>query len=288
MREATLAVAVSALLLSSGGAWSQMEPIELSSATPQSPQIKSQLERGYRLRNQKKNIEAIAAFQKVLQADPGNHAALVEIGYLQAGMKHWDNAVKYLGEASAQDPSNMRLHMDLGYAQQARQDVEAARGEFEIVARDQGEFQSQAQAALQALKSAGSSVSPADAKQRRLLEQGYAALKRKDRAGARVKFEAAVQNDPKDVAALKELGFLNLGEGKLGAAAGNFEAVRAVDPNDYYVALQLGYIYARLRKRDQAEQAFGAALASTDAKIHDAAQAALKPAAGGGAPSPSR
>src|SRR5581483_7426578 len=83
--------------------------------TPTSRQITASLEQGYQLLKQNRKIEALAAFTKVIEKEPENHAALIELGYLHAGLKHWRSAVKYLAAASAQDSENKRLHMDLGY-----------------------------------------------------------------------------------------------------------------------------------------------------------------------------
>ncbi|MFI5348430.1 MAG: tetratricopeptide repeat protein [Elusimicrobiota bacterium] len=270
MREAMIVLAFTATCLFSS-------PGRAQDTT--APQVKSQLERGYRLRAAHRSSEAVAAFNRVLAADPQNHAALVELGYLHASLKQWPSAVKYLGAASEQDPSNMRLHMDLGYALQAEKQYAAAGVEFSAVAKDGGEFQAQAQKALETLKSAtASAADEAEAKQRRLLQDGYAALRRGDRSSARRKFEEAVKSDPKSAPAQKQLGFIDLEAGKPEEAASHFEAARAVDPNDYFIALQLGYTYQRLKKQEAARDAFNAAAASSDPRIRDAAVAALNPA----------
>jgi tetratricopeptide (TPR) repeat protein len=289
MREVMIVLAMTAICGFSTPARAQEAAAAQGGASTQpkaSPKVQAQLKRAYALRAAKKNVEALAAFKAVLAGDPQNQAALVETGYVYAGMKQWKSAVKYLGQASAQDLSNARLHMDLGYAQQSLKDFDAAGNEFQIVAKESGEFQEQAQKALEALKGAQDGAAAADAaKQNRTLEAGYAALKRGDKAGARAKFAAVVAADGKNTAALKQLGFVNLEEGKVTEAAANFEAARAVEPNDYFLALQLGYTYERLQKKEQAHDAFNAASASSDPKIHDAAVAALKPAAGQTAPS---
>lgn len=72
---------------------------------------------------------------------------------------------------------------------------------------------------------------------------------------------------------------MNLADGRLQAAAANFEALRLLTPTDLYSVLQLGYTYDRLRKADQAREAYSAALASGDETVRDAAQAALRSSA---------
>src|SRR5882672_2930844 len=93
-----------------GACWALVLALGLFSATAHSQtaprQVSSKLEKGYRLLRENKRTEALAAFSNVIQTDPSNHAALVELGYLQSGFKHWRSAVKYLKAASAQDPEN--------------------------------------------------------------------------------------------------------------------------------------------------------------------------------------
>jgi tetratricopeptide (TPR) repeat protein len=238
--------------------------------------VQSRLEKGYLLAEEKKNTEAISAFSSVLKTEPDNHAALVALGYLYSGVKQWKSAVKNFKAAASQDPADQRLRMDYAYALQGEGDLDAASVEFASLAGQQGEFQAAARVALESAQTA-SSAKPADSKVRGLLERGYAALSRGDKASARTQFEAALKLDSANTAALKQLGFLNFDAGRLLAAAGNFEAARAVEPDDYLTALQLGYTYAKLRKGEEAREAFTAASASSDAKIHDAAVAALNP-----------
>lgn len=235
--------------------------------------IKQDMERGYLMKEQHRASEALAAFGAVLKKDPGNHAALSELGYLHAGLKQYASAAKYLGAAALQEPANMRLRLDLGYVYQALKKRAQAEAEFKAVAANPGELQAQAQEALKAI----TAPSPAaEAKQSAIRAKGYAALDRGDRATARKEFEAAVVNDPQDPLALKQLGFMNLADGRLQAAVANFEALRVLVPADLFSTLQLGYTYDRMRKPEQAREAFSAALASTDEKVRDAAQAALK------------
>jgi tetratricopeptide (TPR) repeat protein len=237
-------------------------------AAPAFSPVKMELARGYSLKKQERSAEAITAFEGVLKEDPGNLAALSELGYLHTSFKHYDLAAKYLAAACAQDPSDMQIHMGLAYAYAALKQEAAAEKQFKIVAASPSEFQAKAQNALN---------SP-------LREQGYAALKSGDKAAARKAFETAVANAPKDAAALKQLGFINHDEGDLPASAANFEAVLTLEPGDYTVALQLGYTYTALHKEDQARKAFQAALSSTDEKIHEAAAAALQSTGGVSAP----
>jgi tetratricopeptide (TPR) repeat protein len=260
-------VAASATFFLSIGAYCQGSAAAVAPAPAASP-VAKELERGYSLKDAKRSAEAIAVFEDVLKKDPSNHSALSELGYLNANRKFYKTAAKYLAAASAQEPGNMQLHMDLAYAYQSSKQNVAANKEFKIVAASSGPLQGEAKKALTI-----ATVSP----QR---EQGYAALKTGDKAAALKAFEAAVASDPKDAVSLKQLGFINLDGGNPAAAAAHFEAVLALDPSDYSVALQLGYTYDSLHKKEQSRKAFGAALASPDPKVHDAAHQALQSAGG--------
>jgi Flp pilus assembly protein TadD len=275
MRQIHIAVLMSAVVLSAVGVRSEERP------ATRSPH-KADFERAYQLKEQKRDAQALAVFNAILQKDPRNHAALTEAGYLHASLKQYGLAAERMAAASAQDPENMRLRMDLGYANQALKRYAAAREQFLLVAGRPGEFQEAAQeASLEVDRQQGAS-DPVEAKRRQSMERGYAALGRGDRAAARKAFAAVLAKDPRDEAARKQLGFLNFEEGRLKEAAADFEAVRAAHPNDYLVALQLGYTYERLKRTEQAREAFSSALVSPDPKIHDAAQSALQ--ASGGAP----
>lgn len=277
------AVAVVALCAATAGAQTppnavsaQTQPQTVAAAqaqTPTSRQVSNALERGYQLLKRNRKNEARAAFSKVLAQEPQNHAALIELGYIEAGQKHWKSAVKYLSIASEQDPANQRLHMDLGYAYQALKDYPKAGSEFQTVAQEPGEFQIQAQSALQVVQT--TQATPNNSKEARMMTQAYGALATGNRTLARQRLEAVLAQNPQNVSALKQLGFLELSQGKVSAAAQRFEAARQADPNDYFASLQLGYIYQRQRKTPQAQEAFNAALASPDPQIHGAAQAAL-------------
>jgi Tfp pilus assembly protein PilF len=227
-----------------------------------------------------RNADAIPVLDGVLKIDHNNHAALVELGYLHAGLKQRQTAVRYFLAALTQDPGNMRLHMDLGYVYQSLKDFSAAGREFGAVAQNPGEFQFQAQSALIVVRASADAGRWADLGQRRILEQGYAALRQGDQAFARKQFETALRNDPGNATILRQLGHMSLDAGDLQAAAQRFETARKLQPDDGFVALQLGYIYQRMNMPAPSTDAFQSALASSDAKIHSAAEIALNPSAG--------
>jgi Flp pilus assembly protein TadD len=271
MRSVIFAAAASVLTVSASS-----QGVAPVAPAPASAPFKKEFVRAYRLKAQNRDAEAAVVFSAILAKDPSNHAALTELGYLNVGLKHYETAALYLRSASAQDPENMRLRMDLAYALQTVKRPDDAAVQFRYVAEHVGEFQAQAQKALDATAGQAPAETPAGAKQRRMREQGYGALRRGDKVAAAKAFRSAIASDATDAAAFKQLGFLNIEAGRYSEAASNFESARALQPTDLFVALQLGYTYDRLQKKDQAREAFGAAAASDDEKIRTAAQAALQ------------
>lgn len=249
MRHALVAAVILAAVSVRAQLAAPQPAVNRAPAPNQSP-VKGDLERGYRLKEQHKTAEAISAFGAVLKKDPENHAAVTELAYLNAGAKKWNSAAKWFEKAVAQDGENGRLRMDYGYALQALKKPAEAAAQFQAAADKPGEFQEAAKAALAAVGTAPAAV---DAETQKLKERGYALLKKGDLEGA----------------------------------ARVFEGVRAKSPEDFVVALQLGYTYDKLQKKDLAREAFTAALGSGDAKIHDAAQSALE-ASGGAAAVPTQ
>lgn len=266
-----------ALLALAGGALAQA-PVDPAAVGPARAQMRSRLAKAYQLKERDKAPEAIAAFRSVLRADPGNSEAIIELGYLHAGLKQWPVAAKYLGQASAQDPGNLRLRMDLGYARAALNDPAGAAEQFRVVAAEPGEFQERARKELQSLGAEAQAQSRTG--HRKTVNEGWAALRRGDRAGARRKFEQALALEPKDAGVLKQVGFLDLHDGKVESAVRNFETARSLDAGDHFIALQLGYLYDRMGEKARSRDAFISALASPDEKIHAAAKAALRDAGG--------
>lgn len=273
-----LVFVVSCLLFGAGAHLAPGEALAQSRSVP--AQLGSLLDEAYALVRAGKTEEAIAAFLRVLEIDPENRTALLELGYLNARLGRWAEATKHLGAVSQREPGNRRLRLDLAYALQQAGEIEQAEKEFRAMAESPGEFQAEAERALEALRQiqarAGEeAVRARQARRDELLNRGYALLRQGDREGARQNFEAALAEDPENVTILKQLGYMDLEDGDFVGAARYFEAAWEHAPDDYSLALELGYIYARLGEMAKAESAFRGALPSPDPKISRAAGQAL-------------
>lgn len=239
----------------------------------------SDLDRAYALLEAGQFEESAAAFEQILASDPENRTAHLELGYLKARLGNWPDAVRNLRAVSEKEPQNLRLHLDLGYALQHVGQLNGAMEEFRT-ADQPGELQSQAQGALEALRQLRrAQISRRDA----YLNQGYAELRRENRAAARESFARALAEDPDNATILAQIGYLAMAEGNLSLAVEKFETARRHATHDYSLPLQLGYIYDRLHETAKADEAFRLALASPDPSIRRKAQAALKNLPGGNA-----
>lgn len=215
-------------------------------------------------------------------APPAPQDRDAEAGYQHIKRKQFISGAKRLSVASARDPENMQLRMDLAYAYQAAKKHAEAEAQFRIVASKPGDFQTAAAAAAEEIARQRSGAG--EAKRRARLEQGYAAVSRGDKAAARRAFGALLAADPKDEDARKQMGYLNFEEGRYADAAADFEAALALRPDDHVTALQLGYTFEHLKKREKARASFTAALQSGDDKIREAAQNALRASSDGVSP----
>jgi len=187
MRQFFFAVMMSAVVFVPSEARSQASEPEASAPNPKHA---AAFERAYRLKEQGKEAQALAAFNAILAKDPNNRIATMEAGYLHASLKHYGSAVKLLAAASAQDPQNMQLHMDLGYTYQAMKRHELAQERFRLVASKPGELQAAGQtaAADAGLALAGEAQEEAVVGDALVLE-----------AAAHVEVQAAADEEPGDV-----------------------------------------------------------------------------------------
>lgn len=268
---AVLAVVLAANLAPAHAAW--------QSSTP--AQLRPGLDQAYALLQSGKFEEAVAAFQGVLEHDPENRTARLELAYLNGRLGRWTEAVKQFVVVVQKEPENLRLRMDYGYALEKAGTLEQSVREFQFVADHPGEFQSQAQAALEAVRAQLAAAASREniervARRDAFLNRGYRRLREGDRAGARYAFEAALREDPSNSSILKQLGYLAIEAGHPELAVEKFAKAHELAPDDATVALQLGYLYDRLGQPEKAAESFESAAGSADAPTRRSAQTALR------------
>ncbi|MCM2304981.1 MAG: hypothetical protein NDJ72_09780, partial [Elusimicrobia bacterium] len=153
-------------------------------------------------------------------------------------------------------------------------DRAAAADEFALAAREPGELQEQARAALRGLEE--DPPEAAGIRRDALLNQGYELLRRDDAAAAREKFQMALRADPGKSLIAKQLGYMSAADGDMKEAAARLEGVRLLEPRDHRTALELGYIYDSLHEEAAARRSFAAAAESPDPAIGGPARKALE------------
>lgn len=229
----------------------------------------SGLARAYTLLRAGRTGEAADVLRAVPPDGAEGRRARLELAYLELREKRWKEAVALLSALLDETPGDARLRLQLGYARQALGDRAAAADEFTLAAREPGELQEAARAALSGLPAGSPAAGAAgDA----LLNQGYDDLRRDDAAAAKEKFTMALRADPGRTLIAKQLGYMSLAEGDMGAAAERLKGVRLLEPRDYQTALELGYIYDSLHDEAAAERSFAEALPSPDPAVRAAAQ----------------
>lgn len=195
----------------------------------------------------------------------------------------WNEAIVGLNGLIEEDPGDMRLRMERGYARQSAGSAAAAADEFTLVARSSGEFQAQALEALTVLEAEASPAARTSAVDG-LLDAGYDALRKGGTAEAREKFDRALLADPGRTSVRKQLAYMSLASGDPVQAAERFEGVRRLTPLDAQTALELGYVYDSLHDKPGAVRSFTAALKSPDPEVRATAAAALTALGGEGGP----
>ncbi len=233
------------------------------------------MSRAYELLKAGRAEDAASVMRELLRSDPGNRRARLELAYVDIGLKRWQEAVALLDALIEEEPSDMRLRMELGYARLALGQRAAASDEFALVALVPGEFQVRARAE-QASSSASLSGAERDARTDAVLNEGYDALRRGDKATARARFTEALRENPGRTIISKQLAYMSIADGNMVDAARELEGAHHLAPLDYETELELGYIYDSLHDETGALKSFGLALSSPVPAIRTAAAAALK------------
>ncbi|HEX4047796.1 MAG TPA: tetratricopeptide repeat protein, partial [Elusimicrobiota bacterium] len=167
------------------------------------------LAEAYDLLSRDRPEEAAAVFSEILQDDPSDARARLELAYVDIRLKRWSEAVDLLDAAIDENPGDPRLRMERAYARQALGDFAAAADDFTAVAREPGEFQERARGELKALESQSADAA-LKARVEAFLDAGYDDLRRGDKAGARAKFEAALSEEPGLTEVAKQLGYMSM------------------------------------------------------------------------------
>lgn len=220
-------------------------------------------------------LTAACAGRRVRGPEPlGDRTERLERAYQHLSKTEWEPAVRLLGTVIDEEPDDVRLRMERGYALFALGDMPAARDEFASVANRGGEFAEQAAAALKAVDAESSDAALAWRRDA-ILDEGYAALSAGRASDARSRFLRALDADPTRVDLHKQLGYMSIHEGDMKGAAESLESARRMNPQDYMTALELGYVYAGMNRHAGAEKNFRYALASPDPEVREKAEAGL-------------
>ncbi|MGB7189772.1 MAG: tetratricopeptide repeat protein [Acidobacteriaceae bacterium] len=91
----------------------------------------------YALEQQGRNVEAEAAWRKILEKQPNDAEAYAHLGFLESRQQHYDRAVSFYRKASALNSSMPGLHLNLGLALFKAGEMKAAIRVFEPLLRSQ-------------------------------------------------------------------------------------------------------------------------------------------------------
>ncbi len=107
-------------------------------------------------------------------------------------------------------------------------------------------------------------------------QRAYQELAGKNYSAAVHLFLKALEADPGNTSLRKDLAYLYVRQGSWLSAAGQFEVIHRAHPEDLATALQLGFLYNRMKRDDLSAEYFKAAAQSQDPKISESARQALK------------
>jgi tetratricopeptide (TPR) repeat protein len=96
-------------------------------------------ETAFRLEQQGDTANAVAAWQAVLKAQPGDSEAYAHLGFLEARQEHYKQAVPLYKKALALNPSMPGLRLNLGLAEFKSGELKGAIQTFEILLKSESE-----------------------------------------------------------------------------------------------------------------------------------------------------
>ncbi len=107
-------------------------------------------------------------------------------------------------------------------------------------------------------------------------QQAYQELAGKNYGAALDLFLKALEADPGNTPLRKDLAYVYVQQGSWLSAAGQFETIYRAHPEDLATALELGFLYNRMKRDGLSAEYFKAATQSQDPKISESACHALK------------
>lgn len=241
------------------------QAVDLAPDSPPGARARTRLDviEGRLLAGEGNRLEAIAAFERALEAEPTNRDALTELAALH---RRGDDAAAELEayrRITAAYPDDPQSRLRLAELLLAAAHYEEAYGQLETLTagRPQGAVTARAQQLLGRLRATQEGRRIAE--ERRLAEVH--------------RLEAHLEADPRDTEAWKELAVLYYQRGDNSGAAQAFEAVRALDPDDRRARYALGAIYDNMGRFADSAREFGAVLElETDEELREQVAATLK------------
>ncbi|HTV05751.1 MAG TPA: tetratricopeptide repeat protein [Acidobacteriaceae bacterium] len=97
----------------------------------------SQRDAAFALEQQGRNVEAEAAWRKILESQPNDAEAYAHLGFLESRQQHYSQAILFYRKASALNPSMPGLQLNLGLALFKAGEMKAAVRVFEPLLRNQ-------------------------------------------------------------------------------------------------------------------------------------------------------
>ncbi len=182
--------------------------------------------------NAGKYDEAIAGFQKALEAQPACSACYYNIGYNYERKKDYDNAVTNYKKAIEQKADYAEAYAGLASTYNAQRKFD-----------DAATASAKAAELASTLNAPGGAAGGADA----LFNQGVVLWNGGKVAEAKKAFESAIQANPNHAEAHYQLGMALVNEGNLAGAATEFEAYLKLAPDGPNAATAKGLI-AQLKK----------------------------------------
>ncbi|MEW5895737.1 MAG: tetratricopeptide repeat protein [Candidatus Omnitrophota bacterium] len=208
----------------------------------------------------------------VLEFDPGNRAALDELGYYFVERKEYQKAIKAWERAQSiqYDP---RIALSIGYCQGLMKKYNAARQSLESIPVENLSSEEQSLlydrlAAIYAALSrfddallAQSKANELDLSPERRYKAGLYYQKLGQFREAVAKFQEAAHADPANILYTKELGYTYIRAGDYLKAAEVLSRVSEVDTDSFYLPKEVGYLYMKSLRNREAEQWFSKAIA---------------------------